>query len=75
MQLLTMLIEALAYEEVRMLPLLDLFKRKLRTSQLDEAVKAEVEKKLWKIQAETVKHARMLTGMLKRTVEGDRDEY
>jgi len=75
MQFLTMLIEALAFEEVSVLPILDLFKRKLRASQLDEAIKEEVEEKLWKIQAETVGHAKVLTRMLKRVVEVDRDEY
>jgi len=75
MQLLTMLNEALDYEEVGVLPLLALFTKKLRVSQLDEAVKAEVGERLWKMHVETMEHARMLTKMLKRAVEGDRDEY
>ena len=75
MQFLSDLNEALALEEVQILPLFHQIIKKLRASSLDDSIIIEVEEKLWRIHVETVDHAKMLTELMKTVIESDQDEF
>lgn len=74
-RVLIMLTEALSFEEIRAIPLLQEFLSRLGKSEIDEMVKLEAEEKARHILDETVEHARTLTDMIKEVAGSDREEY
>jgi len=63
--------DALVLEEIQVLPLINQIVHKLRASSLDDSVKIEVERKLWRLQVESCDHAKMLTGLMKKVMESE----
>lgn len=70
-RLLPILNDAILFEEVQALPLITHIIHKLRASSLEDSVKIEIEEKLWRIQVETINHAKTLTGFMKKLLASE----
>ena len=75
MRLVAMLNDALVFEEISILPLLDTLLGKLSESRIDDAVKREVGERIRVLHQDTVQHSMALSKMVRRVVESGKDEY
>jgi len=74
-ELMSMLIEALSFEEITVTSGISTLLRKLAQSGLDDATKAEATTIANHMLDETMEHSRTLSKILKMVAGGDRDEY
>jgi len=70
-----MLVEGLQFEEIHVTNWLQTFLVKLRKSDIDERVKAEIEKKVSHLLEETIEHSKTLTELLREVAGGSQVEY
>ena len=70
-----MLVEGLQFEEIHVTNKVQMFLTKLRRSDIDERVKAEIEKKASHLLEETLEHSKTLTELLKEVAGGSQIEY
>jgi len=74
-ELVRMLVEALSFEEVTVSGRLVTFLREVKGSGMDETTRSEIERKLGRMLEESIRHAKMLTNMVKRVMKSEQGEF